>query len=295
MAHQPTSVVRLHQGPWTLFLSAGSEELLGANGVLEPEKLMALQGGFMMRSVPGRGTARFEMKSPGGGTQFVYLKRYEREYLGGRQRWLRRLGWPSAQDEALHEWNAIWSLRAAGFSTAWPIAAGQFREAGVVTRSFLLTAEIGGGIAAHDFLRRLANPARRALIVEIARLTQRFMQAGFAHRDYYLSHIFVVQSPGRAHDRELYLIDLQRVFKPRFMRERWLAKDLGALAYTAQLSGASRADLLAFYRACFETQHIRERDKPLIRRVLRRVQALHSRGPKYDVIWDQPGLRPPNV
>lgn len=295
MAAQPTSVARVQQGPWTLFLSAGSEELLRANDLLGGEKLMGLAGGFMMRSVPGRGTARFELKSPGGGVQTVYLKRYEREYLKGKQRWLRRVGWPSARDEALHEWRAIWQLRGAGFSTAWPIAVGQFHEGGMVTRSFLLTAEISGGIAAHEYMRDLTPSARRALTVQIARLTQKFLEAGFAHRDYYLSHIFIVDSPARPGTRELYLIDLQRVFKPRFLRERWMVKDLGALAYTAQLAGASRSDLMVFYRACFDTRRVRDHDKPIIRRVMRRVQALHSRGPKYDVIWDKPGVHPPNV
>lgn len=249
----------------------------------------------MMRSVPGRGTARFDLAAPEGGRQTVYLKRYEREYLTPKLRWLRRAGWPAAQDEALHEWGALWRVREAGFRTARPLAAGQQRIGGLVERSFLMTAEIRGGIAAHEYMRGLPAARRRAVGVEIAALTRRFLREGFAHRDYYLSHVFVVDPPSPGGARELFLIDLQRVFRPRFFRRRWLVKDLAALAYTAQLAGATHADLMAFYRECFEAEKLGPGDKRTIRGILRRVRALHARSPKYDVIWDKPGVRPPNV
>jgi hypothetical protein len=243
--------------------------------------------------VPGRSTVRVELRQPDGRPLRAYLKRYEPEYLKAGKRMLRRLGWQGAGDEAMREWNAILALRAAGFATAQAIALGQERRGGMVRRSFLLTAEIHRGVAAHDYARTLDAGRRRQFAREVGDLTRRFHRAGFAHRDLYLSHIFVVPAP--AGGRELFLIDLQRLFRPRLFRRRWLVKDLAQLGYTAQLAGGSRTDLLRFYHAYVQKPGLAREDKRLLRRVARRIAALHARPPKYDVIWDRPGVRPPNV
>ena len=267
--------------------------VLQANSLDTFEKIMAYRGGSVMRSVPGRSTVRIELNRPDGRRLVAYLKRYERGYLSFGKNLLRFLRWPGADDEALHEWNAIGQLRASGFNTADPIAVGQKKKCGAVKRSFLLTAEIIGGIAAHDYTRTLDAKGRRELLRHIAPLTRRFHQAGFAHKDYYLSHIFVVTVPVAG--PQLFFIDLQRLVRPRFLSGYWLVKDLAALGYSGQLAGATRADMLCFYKACLGTQRLTSRDRRRIGRIMARVNALHRRGPKYDVIWDQPGVRPRNV
>jgi heptose I phosphotransferase len=268
-------------------------DLLRANELDTFASIMARTGGAVMRAVPGRSTVRVELRRPEGGTLIAFLKRYEPEYLSFGQKLFRLLRWPGARDEARHEWDAIARLRAAGFVTATPIAVGQQSKCGAVTRSFLLTAEIACGIAAHDHLRTLDAKRRRELALAIAKLTRRFHGAGFAHKDYYLSHILVV--PAAVGEPALFFIDLQRLIRPRLFGERWRVKDLAALGYSAQRSGATRADLLRFYKACFSRQHFGESDRRLIRKIMARINSLHRRGPKYDVIWDQPGIHPPNV
>jgi hypothetical protein len=275
--------------------------LLRANRFDTFEGVMGYRGGDLMRSVPGRFTVRVELRNPAGGSQVAFLKRYETAHLTPRKRCLRWLHWPGSDDEAWHEWRAIQVLRAAGFRTAEPMAVGQWRRGGLVTRSFLLTAEIRGGVAAHDYTRARGAFARRRLAHALADLTRRLHGAGFVHKDYYLSHIFVV--PAGEEDAAgpivepppLYLIDLQRLTRPRGCRTRWRVKDLAALAYSAQLAGATSSDLLRFYRAYRGPGRPGSRDHAFARRVLARVAALHRRGPKYDVIWDQPGVHPPNV
>lgn len=268
--------------------------LFRTNGLETFDRIMALAGGRMMRSVPGRSTVRLELRKPDGGVQIVFLKRYEPQYLSLGKRLLRLIRWPGAGDEALHEWHALQQLRAGGFNTAVPIAAGQSRAAGVVTRSFLMTAEIAGGVAAHRHVLTLNAQQRRALVKQMAAWTARFHGAGFAHKDFYLSHIFVVP-PETGGEPDLFCIDLQRLARPRFLRERWRIKDLAQLGYTAQLAGATRSDLLCFYRACEQRRRLTPADKQFIRRVLARIRRLHGRRPKFDVIWDQPGVRPTNV
>lgn len=267
-------------------------DLLRWNGLDTFEAVMRLESGRMMRSVPGRSTVRVELRRPHGGVQAAFLKRYEREYLTPGKRLLRLLRWPAAQDEARHEWRMIRVLRASGFNTASPMAVGQQRRGGLVVRSFLMTAEIEDGVAAHDHMKRMDARRRRILIARVADLTRRFHGAGFIHKDYYLSHILVVEKGSEA---ELFFIDLQRVAGPGRFHARWRIKDLAALAYSGQLSGATRADLLRFHRQCFNKGRLDAADHAFVLKVMSRVNGLHRRGPKHDVIWDQPGVRPPNV
>jgi hypothetical protein len=278
----------------TLFVRPEFVPALRASGLDTFERVMGHRDGRIMRSVPGRSTLRIELKHPEGAS-VAYLKRYEREYLSPARKLLRFLHWPGAGDEAMHEWNALGLLRFQGFNTADPIAVGQRRSGGLVERSFLLTAEISGGVAAHDYARTLGARARRELVMRIADLTQRFHAAGFAHRDCYLSHIFVVPTLRANSDPRLYLIDLQRLFRPRCFRERWVVKDLGALGYSARVAGATRADLLCFFKRYFGIARLSALDRARISKIMVRIDALQRRRPKHDVIWDQPGVHPPNV
>lgn len=235
--------------------------VLRERGLDSFEAIMAHPSQKVMRSVPGRATVRLEL-APG---RVAYLKRYQPPYYS----WWQRL--TGIHDEARHEWDMIHQLRARGFQTAAPIACG--RQG---TKCFLMTAEIEGGVPSDDYMRTLAPPQRRRLIIQLAELTRRFHGEGFIYKDYYLSHIFVAGV-------QLVFIDLQRVVGPRRHHPRWRVKDLGALAYSAQLAGATRADLMKFYKVCFPDTPL---DKSFIRKILARTAHLHRRPPKYGVIWD---------
>ena len=279
-----------------VFAAPAFVPLLKHNGLDTFAGVMALARGNMMRSVPGRSTVQIELRQPKGGTQVAYLKRYEANYLKPLDRLKRLLHWPGADDEAAHEWRMIMTLRDAGFNTPTPIATGQFKSGGSVTRSFLLTAEITGGEAAHECLRalKLQPRARRAFLREVGAVSRQFHGAGFVHKDYYLSHLFV--APGvKPGERAFYFIDLQRLARPRLLNRRWRIKDAAQLAYSTLLDGATRADLLACYLAYADRKTLDVEDRRWIRDVWQRVRGLQSRGPKYDVIWDKPGVRPRNV
>jgi hypothetical protein len=282
---------RLDRG--RIIVADGFAELLRANGLDRFENIMAHRSPDTMRSVPGRSTVRILLERPGDTALVAYLKRYEPQYLSARAFLLRAVHWPGADDEAMLEWRMIHRLRAAGFNTAEPIAAGRRQTCGVTTRSFLLTAGITGGVSAFHYLQSATAAQRRALTAALAELTRRFHRAGFIHKDFYLHHIFVVEQPDRP--ACLFLIDLQRVAGPGRFRRRWLVKDLAALAYTAQQVGVNRAGMMRFYKQCFECRRLGQRDKRLIRHILDRVGRLQRRPPRYDTIWDRPGLRPPNL
>jgi hypothetical protein len=286
-----TPVKNLDQG--RICASEDACALLESSGLNTFESIMAVSGGKMMRSVPGRSTVRLILRKPSGEEQTVYLKRYTPEYLSFGKKLLRFINWPTAADEALHEWRAINRLRAEGFNAAKPIAFGQERREGIVQRSFLITAGIENGIAGHNYVRELGFAERRKLCAEMAQLTRRFHGHGFAHKDYYLSHFFISKDESGA--RQLFLIDLQRLFVPRLFSKRWRIKDLAFLAYSSLLEGATHTDLMRFYRMYSDVRSISDRDKQLIRRIWARVEKLQRRKPKYDVIWDKPGAHPKGV
>lgn len=249
--------------------------LLQRNGLNTFEKIMACDAGQSVYSVSGRATVRLELNSPAG-PLVAYLKRYSAQYLSPKRLLLRLLRWPGSQDEAWHEWRMLHLLPAHGIPTAVPIAVGGFRSRGVITRSFVMTEEIRGGVPGDRCLPSLSTQQRRQLIPPLADFTRQFHDRGFIHKDYYIGHIFVtgeIEHPG------LFLIDLQRVLGPGRFRERWLVKDLGELAYSALQSGASRADLLRFYRARFGKARLDRQDKRLIRKILSRVRWLFRRTP----------------
>jgi lipopolysaccharide core heptose(I) kinase len=257
---------------------------LNANGLNTFESIMSYDGGEIVRSVPGRFTVKISLSRPEGGTQVAFLKRYRPEYLSPGRKLLRFLGWPGAEDEAMREWRAISELRKNGFSAPVPIAFGRRREFGITVESFLMTAEISGGTQADFYCRELKPLERRALALEIADFSQRFHEAGFVHKDFYLCHIFVVVKNGT---RELFLIDLQRLSRPQLFRRRWLVKDLGALAYSGFKFGASRKDLMSFYKRYRGVKKLRPEDKSLVGKVLARVKRMTRHRPKYDADFEQ--------
>jgi tRNA A-37 threonylcarbamoyl transferase component Bud32 len=217
----------------------------------------------------------------------VFLKRYEAEYLSAGRRLLRRLGWRSAQDEAQREWEGLEAVRALGIATATPVAFGQERQGGLVTRSFLMTAEIVGGVDGERYMRSLSAPERGPFLGRLAELAKRLHGAGWVHKDLYVSHVLVAPGSGSGAEPTLFLIDLQRLIQPASWRERWQVKDLGALAYSALKAGASPRDLLRAWQLYCGTKDFNRAQLSEARRVLRRVAWLKTRTPKHDKDFQQ--------
>ena len=267
----------------------GFLDLLRHHGLDNFNAVMLFSHGLLIRAVPGRTMQRIELPVPGAPPLIAYLKRYEPEYLSPRRRLLRLLHWPGHDDEAAREWRMLHALRARGFCTATPIAVGQSPAVGAVVRSFVMTAKIDGGQAGDVFWRTHNRACQRALIAALAVLTRQFHTAGFIHKDYYLPHIFVVERDGNL---DLFLIDLQRVMGPARFRHRWIIKDIGALAFSAERAGISRTDMLRFYQQYSGAGRLKAEDKQLIREIWTRVGRIRRHTPRYG---ESPILSPPSV
>ena len=265
--------------------------LLRANGLDSFEKVMAMTDGKVFRDFPGRRTVRLELNHDGG-AQGIFLKRYESHYLSPARKWLRRLHWPGAEDEALREWRVIHEVRSRGIPTATPVAFGQQTAGSPAMRSFLMTAEIPRAVEGIAWAEQLPAPERRRFLLRVANLGRRFHATGLVHKDFYLGHI-LVSTLGSGSGQwaketlgtdgpELFLIDLQRAVRPCCFHDRWVEKDLGALAYSMYNAGASWTDLLRCHLAYCGKPGLDKPEKRVVRAVLRRVAWLRTRQPRHD-------------
>ena len=125
-------------------------------------------------------------------------------------------------------------LKAAGVPTMRPVAFGSQKDMWGTVRSYLIVEAVPGDALERCFGEYFARhrddaAAMAAFNAALVDLVAKLHGAGLAHRDLYASHVFLHEAPGGA---ELYLIDLARVFAPRWRRFRWRAKDLAQLRYS---------------------------------------------------------------
>lgn len=189
------------------------EPLLRDAGLATYEAVMACDAGEKLVK-PGLGRReriRLELSVGGGMIRTVYLKRY-----------------PEPQ-RALREWEGVQRVRAAGVPTMEPVAMGHGQAGAFVIVSAVPGDALSRRIDAVLAARGHDEPYMTALARALGELAGTLHAAGLAHRDFYADHIFY-NAAGDAF--ELHLIDLARVFRPRWRQWRWRAKDLAQLRFS---------------------------------------------------------------
>ena len=190
-------------------------EAIRAEGIDTIDGAFAYQGGELLTKpgLVGRRRRRLTVTDPTGATHTLYLKCYD--HRG-----------PAAAELA-----AIDAVRSAGVETMTPLACGEGSQ-----RSFLLVTAVEGDAlerCGEDFLARNDGPDGQGriecLTSQLAELVGKLHAAGLAHRDLYASHVFLAETGGEI---QLSLIDLARVFRPRWRLRRWRVKDVAQLKYS---------------------------------------------------------------
>ena len=215
----------------TIECSQDSEltELLAGAGLDTVDGAFAYGGGEDLVK-PGLGTrrrTRIELTD-----HVLYLKRYGPERFGDR--WRRFITYGRSSPASV-EFGNIRAAQRCGVATMDAIAFGHEMGFGGISarRSYLVVTSVPGDalercgegfLAAHE-----GDDGARRLTEELARLVGTLHGAGFVHRDLYASHVFLHDSPG---GMSLQLIDLARMFAPRWRRFRWRVKDLAQLKYS---------------------------------------------------------------
>ena len=163
----------------------------------------------------------------------LYMKRYGPERLGERIR--RVLTYGPRKSPAVVEFENIVAARQAGVNTMQAITSGQDIAlfALSASRSFIIVTSVRGEAlerCGEDFLSRHDDDAKtEELTAKLADIVRKFHQSGYVHRDLYAAHVFLDETQNGL---TLYLIDLARMFRPRWRKFRWRVKDLAQLKYS---------------------------------------------------------------
>ncbi|PRB84060.1 lipopolysaccharide core heptose(I) kinase RfaP [Pseudomonas sp. MYb185] len=156
------------------------------------------------------------------------------------------------------EWEAIGALTRAGVPTMTAVAFGERGSSPAARHSFIITEELAPTISLEDFSRDWPShppPAalKHALIHRVADMTGRMHRAGVNHRDCYICHFLLhIDTPPRADNLRLSLIDLHRAQVRTEVPRRWRDKDLAGLYFSALNIGLSERDKLRFLKTYFQ-------------------------------------------
>lgn len=202
-------------------------------------KLDTLEGAFEFQGSdlvkPGlgrRSRTRIEFRDDEGRCWEMYLKRYQspgiweklKRLLAGKRKWC----------EARSEFDHICLTRKAGVPTMRAVLCGaQVDKLGIGKNYLLVTAVPGDALerVGEEFFRKYRDDHDMLdeFNSKLFRLVSRFHAAGLVHRDMYAAHIFVHEYDGLL---DMNLIDLARVFKPKYRKFRWRVKDLAQLKFS---------------------------------------------------------------
>lgn len=257
-------------GGGTGFLRASYRKRFAAAGLVALEDFLKVEGDAL--SKPGLGT-RYRARLRLGDT-VVYLKRFAGDKLLDRfRRWHEDGVWSSPAERELRVAEA---LCAAGIPVPRALAWGTHTASGW-EQSFVVLSAAPGEPADRLLQRRGDATSLRKLAQRLAELARSFHAAGWRHRDFYLCHIFVMVEAG---DIDLTLIDLQRVFRPRWRAGRWQVKDLAQLEYSAREAQAPLCLRLYFF-ARYARGTSRANQRRLLQAIQAKVAAMAGRTRKF--------------
>ncbi|GJM26055.1 MAG: hypothetical protein DHS20C16_24700 [Phycisphaerae bacterium] len=236
------------------WIDGDHEELFARNGIAGVDDLFAVAGTKLHKATLPKWRERVavEFSDDDGTSRRFYIKRFNRDTP---KRLLNSmLGGKGSTSPARIERDWISRLREAGIPVP-KVAA--FAEESLKTggsRSALVLAEVPGESLERWVLSQ-QGPASKSLIHTVADLARSFHWAGFIHRDFYLSHIFLTNDS--ENNPALALIDLQRVMHKPIRFERWRNRDLAQLDYSVPDHIAGARQRVRFLRRYFQVRSLR--------------------------------------
>lgn len=256
-----------------LFIDDRYRDVLKRGGLESFADFMSFAGGDVVKRLPSRTITRVEFASATGPRRY-FLKRHT-----GAVRWrdrVRALCSGFSPSWGRKEWEVIRAFDQCGIPTMTSVAAGE-RRSRHGFESFVMTEELAGFRSLEALvpsryappLDRAALAEKRAMILRVADLTRRLHGAGFNHRDWYLCHIFARREDDGTW--QLRVLDLQRVDRRRWLRHRWLVKDLAALNYSAPRGVVTAGDRARFLKAYLDDARALREHRALVRAIVRKT------------------------
>lgn len=214
------------------------------------DDVASLQSSEDFHAKQGRSTGRCVLNTPTGNVA-VYVKRYY------QLPWWQRRFLPLDRFPGPLERQNLQRAQALGIRVPDPLLAGA--DPNQPCKSFLVIRALDGFAPLHQYLpSRYARESRssdgrrswaifkRQLCREIVTICRRLHDADLYHRDLYLCHFFLRETPSASTPFDLALIDFGRLTQSR--RHRWRVKDLAQLLFSADLPGITRADHIRFLK-----------------------------------------------
>ena len=205
----------------------------------------------------------------GGATTDVYVKQHCALSLG------HRLGSLFALSAAMRALSGATTLLEAGYSTARPIAAVEYRSWGILTKSLYLSEGVSGAKTVEAFWCEDCVPLkgvegyrkRRAFLRKLARLFQSLHRQKIYHNDLKASNILVVDESASSAEH-FHLIDLQGLRRCSYMSWRRRIKNLAQLNRTLGVFMTTTERL--FFLDAYLDFHLpdRKKKKHLVERIL---------------------------
>jgi hypothetical protein len=253
-------------------------------GLLGFEKIMAKTNGRCEKFLEDREVWHMRVRVPDDRSRGLYVKKHHMQTWGNRLRAL--FGIQPRPTPGRIEAANVAALTTEGIAVMRLIAYGEKLHANGLQESFVITEELENFTELHHYLRgRFGLPAEgprtecdhdlRRLISEIAQIVRRFHAAGYNHRDLYCRHFFVKDTAPMG--REIRLIDLQRVQRRRWLRRRWIVKDLAQLSWSAPRSRIKSTHKMAFIREYLGVRKLLPAHKRLIRAVLAKQRRMERK------------------
>lgn len=215
------------------------------------EQVLVLEG-KVYRAKEGRRTLLFEH---GGREYFAKIHMG----IGWLEIWKNLSGFRLPIVDASNEWKAVDLLEKAGVETVRIVGKGVRGWNPAKRQSFVIMDALEERVEVEDFLKEMGGlqgrrrlELKRVIVGKVADAARRMHEAGMNHRDFYLCHFHIIDRDWSEwscdEDVRLPLIDLHRAQIRTEVPRRWLAKDLGALLFSAIDCGITDRDLVAFLR-----------------------------------------------
>ncbi|MEJ6700599.1 MAG: lipopolysaccharide core heptose(I) kinase RfaP [Akkermansiaceae bacterium] len=215
------------------------------------DEVMVLDG-EIYRAKEGRRTLKFEHDGR------LYFAKIHRG-IGWKEVFKNLTSFRLPVTDASNEWKAVEILEREGVDTVKIVGKGSRGWNPAKRESFVIMKALEELVEVEDFLKDLGGlkgraklALKRKIVRKVAEAARRMHGAGMNHRDFYLCHFHIIErdwsdwSPDE--DFRLPVIDLHRAQIRKEVPMRWLAKDLGALLYSAIDCDVTDRDLVAFLR-----------------------------------------------
>ncbi len=252
-----------------LLINSSFFEFLRANNLLDFQTVKEFEGGSLFKKNRFRSVVRIELKD-----RVFYLKRH---FWPWKERIKSIIPWIKKED-ARNEWNNMILLNDLGFNTMTPVAFGEKKHFGIPFFSLTVTENIYNTERLEEYLPKYFTPPlnkqqimeKRALIKRLAGIARDFHEKGLNHQDFYLGHFFI-----RAEDREIFIIDIQRVHQRKNIISRHRIKDLAQLVFSANgLNILFKTDFMRFAHEYLRIARMGRDDKKLIKKIMSKAMRI---------------------